>query len=402
MLFEIAQKINLRKHSSLFVLLVGAGCLYLLNVVLYFYLSSNEYAKYGLISSYLAIVTVFSGFGFDQVLTRYAVQNEEGMSLPRSTIIPSFTLVVFSSLVFALLFNMFFLRGSFFISFFISVLSGIALYYFTVFRLVSFFVSAQMQKNLWKIFVPIVVYVYAVYFELDSTVILQSILFLMFITAVLGFFTYCSTNIQFFSGRAYDWKLLFGYFFAMIIMNFLTSSDRFIVEYKIGSDELAKYFFLQNIFLFPLTQLQNYFGFKDVTHFKRGVSSTFLAKKTANNLIVSLIVSFMILIIFFFAAQYGILGEGVSFDYAMIFLLLGLGIIRVLYSSLSAAVSVVADYKAINLLNVYSVGVIICGSLYLYLSSKLDLIDVVAVYILYWSARALSYHLYLRRHLGEV
>ena len=267
-----------RQHTSLLILLFGGGGLYVSNVILSFYLSPEDYAKFGLLSAYIAVVTVFSGFGFDQVILRYVKVSGNSVELPAESVIPSILLVIVSSLIFAFLFGSFFWERNIFLLFICSLCSGVTIYYYTLFRVMSHFSAAQIQKNLWKILFPILMGGGLFFDELDADFILDAVVVLLIFSSFLGWFQAREISVGFRKHGWFDWRLLWGYFSAMIIMNFMTAGDRFFIDSLLGAEALARYFFLQNIFLYPLSQLQNYFGFKDVVAFKNHLSVKVLNK----------------------------------------------------------------------------------------------------------------------------
>lgn len=394
----------IRQHFSFFILLLGGGGLYLSNVALSFFLTPDEYAKYGLLSAFVAIVTVFSGFGFDQIILRYAKVSKDCVEIPTETIYPSMILIMVSSLILSVIFGAFFWGQHIWMLFVFSVTSAIVIYYYTLFRISSLFIAAQIQKNAWKILFPIVLGVSLLYFNLDSNYILLSITILMCLTSVLGWFQSKNVNKKFFRQGFYDWNLLWGYFSAMMIMSFMTSGDRFFIDGVLGKEELARYFFLQNIFLFPLSQLQNYFGFKDVVVFKERLNIKLLNEKLLKNVVVSLLASSFILFLFMIVLFVFPVNNyfNISRDWALIGFLIITGLVRVWYASLSAAMSIFADSKMINQSNLLSCVFLLLGGGVLLNVEYQSVFPIVIVFFAFWLQRSVIYYYVLRRGLREV
>lgn len=394
----------IKQHFSFFILLFGGGGLYISNVVLSFYLSPDDYAKYGLLSAYIAIITVFSGFGFDQIILRYSRISEKAVELPVETVGPSILLVVGSSVIFSVLFGLFFWNTHILLLFLCSVTSGVTIYYYTLFRISSHFIAAQVQKNLWKILFPVTLGCAILYVDLEADLTLYAMTFLLLLSSVLGWFQGKTVKVVFFKQGYFDWKLLWGYCSAMLIMNFMTSSDRFFIDGLLGKEELASYFFLQNVFLFPLSQLQNYFGFKDVVTFKKEMSIKLLQEKLRKNMLLSLFACALILTLFASAQLFLPVSDyfKVSRDSGLVALLILTGLVRVWYASLSAAMSVFADSKIINQLNISSCVFLCLGVIFLINIDFATVLPIVIVFLMFWLQRAVAYYLVLRRGLSEV
>lgn len=394
----------IKNHLSFIVLIFGGGGLYLANFILYFYLSSEEYARYGLLSAYISIITVFTGFGFDQVIIKNSKLDNDAIFIPAEMVLPSIFLVLGSGFIFSFLFSFYFWGGDLVILYICAVASGLSLYYYTMFRLSSRFVSAQFQKNLWKFLFPLGVLFFFYKLEANAELILILMVTLIVLTSFLGWIEYKKLKVEYFSHGKFDWHLLWGYFSAMAIMNFMTSSDRFFIDAYLGKEELARFFFFQNVFLFPLIQLQTYFGFKDVVEFKRCLNYSLLKVKLKNNVKISFFVAAALFLIFFIAdlmvpVSYQI---NLSNDWSCILILMLTGILRVWYASLSAAMSVHAESKTINYLNFLSLISILAGSL-LFMSIEINsILVVVLVFLVFWLQRAVSYYFVLWRALREV
>src|SRR5690606_3512312 len=67
---------------------------------------------------------------------------------------------------------------------------------------------------------------------------------------------------------AVSYRLWLNFSLSMLIMNLLNSFDKFLIEYKLSRADLGDYFFLQNIFLSPFSQIQTYAGFKLLALYK--------------------------------------------------------------------------------------------------------------------------------------
>lgn len=395
----------LYKHASFLVLLLGGGGLYISNIVLASILSPVEYGQYGLVMAYVAFVAGFSGVGFDQLITRYAKVEGQKVSIPYRLKAISYFLVLISSVVFAFIYYNFF-SYSFLMFFLLSCLSGLTLYYYTIFRLSSHFVEAQIQKNLWKLFFPVLILIGMWLSQISLHILIVGLIFLLGFTAVHGAVAYHKLDKDTFVDKNVDFSLLFGYAVSMLIMNYITLGDRFVIQKILGDMEVARFFFLQNIFLFPLTQLQTYLGFKDVVCFKSHFSLSLLHEKLIRNFIISLILSLIILLGFFIIYRIADFNSylDVPENGFFIFLLIIMGITRVVYSSLSAAMSVLAGSREINITNIAMLIFLILGGLLLFLLRDLSisLEFICIVFLGFWLFRIATYYILLKRKANEI
>jgi O-antigen/teichoic acid export membrane protein len=387
----------LSKHFSFLVLLSGSGIYYLFNLVLKYILNDEEYGDYGLFHSFVSIALTFAVVGGDQLLLRLASIKNGDVVIPKKVMYLNVGLLTLFSVLSPIIFIYYSnIKLSFISLFLCSLLSGINIILFTVLRLKGAFTMAQVQKNGWKIILFMIAMVYFL-FELKITV--QAITYFNIIsigiTTVLLFGSKEELNFKIKNKSNLDYKLWFNFALSMLIMNLISYGDRFIIDTQIGRADVGHYFFLQNLFLFPLIQLQTYSGFRELVAFKRNYSSSLLKSSLKRNLLLGLMSSVLLI---------GIIGI-LSFivkdaeinwyqDWLIILFLMTIGLFRVCYSVLSAALGAVGNANQIRLTNLSTI--IFSIFLFFLLSQFGFTLENITIFMAFiWLGRGLSYYFVL-------
>lgn len=259
------------KHISFLILITGSITFYLLNILLKEYFTINEYGEYGLFNSFLSIIMTFSLMGGDQLLMRTGIKDNKELIIPFKI----FKAIIIIAVIFSLISSLFYYKHfnlslNYFSLLVVVLLSSLTLLSFSVFRINDMYVAAQIQKNGWRIILVILVFLMLLSFKkitLEQVVIL--LIASLFGLLVYGLIKFKATNLRDNKEYKLDYRLWAGYAFSMLIMNIISYSDRFIIDRYLGKSEVGDYFYLQNFFLFPLTQVQAYVGFKELNVFKK-------------------------------------------------------------------------------------------------------------------------------------
>jgi O-antigen/teichoic acid export membrane protein len=394
-----SMKKNIIKHFSFFVLLVSSGVYFLFNLWLKYVLKEVEYGDYGLLNSYITIAMAFGVMGADQSLMRTAEFKKRfvvGLKMIKFNLllIFLFTLIAPSVLVF------YFKSDANFIQVVIcTFLSGFSVLIFSIFRISQFFTRAQLQKNLWRFLVFFICFFYFLIInKLTVDVILVAINLGLFVTILLAIKPIILLKIKLKKNEALDYKLWFGFFIAMLIMNILSNADRFIIDKFVGRAEVGHYFFLQNLFLFPLTQVQNYSGFREITVFKKEFTMAKLKESLKRNFYISLGLSLLLVfgfsVLSFFFIHTSL--ELTVTDKWVIFLLLLNGTVRIIYSVLSAAMGAIGNNQIIKKTNLWTI-VVFCAISFLFCFVTFGIIYISLMFVLFWLSRAIIFYIYLNK-----
>jgi hypothetical protein len=281
-----------------------------------------------------------------------------------------------------------------------SVLSGITILTYSIFRISKYYVNAQVQKNLWKIIVFLFCYSFLAFTgHINTEVVLLGINAGLFVSVLIALPAFFKLKVVARAGGAIDFGLWSGFFFAMAIMSLMTNADKFLIDTYIGRSQAGHYFFMQNIFLFPLTQIQNYSGFRELAVFKEAFTIQKLNASLKRNTVIAVALSLLLLGGFILAAAF-VPGHLTHLTYAdtwIVILFLLNGSCRVLYSVVSAAMGAVGDHAMIRNANAWTVAVFLV-LIALFAHGSISLVSVSMLFLAFWTARAIIFYLHLTKH----
>ena len=381
---------NTKKHLSLAIIIFGAGCFFLSNILLKEVLNEEAYGQYSITITYFSVIFIFGLLGLEQIFLRYsnfiATNTIETQKFQVSLIVK--TILLTSTI--GTLFFIFYFKEEFKINFILLYLSSISivalLYLFNIFRLNSNFVFAQLVSNFWRIILLVLA---AVLFFLkisDLNVLLNFIMLgilFSFLFALFIFFKRIHTPKDIL-------KTSFQFFISISTFSLLTFGDRFVIQNKFGFEQFGNYFYLTNFFLAPFSILQNYIGFKQLIFFKNNF--TIEAFNAFNKKVI--LFGILLAVFLFIMPNLLMYFKIISFEFdkyiSITILLLILGIIRLYSSSITSAFEAktnVDSLKKANLIFILSALVIVVFAILVFNSLEL----IIATVILIWLLRTLVY-----------
>jgi O-antigen/teichoic acid export membrane protein len=382
------------KHFSFFILAGSSVAFYIFNILLKYIVSANEYGEFSLFNGFVSIALSYALLGGDQLIIRNSEKSENILVINKRDIVLCLFMLAIFTIISSLFLNRFFNTEVNILSLILlSLFIGGTIFFYAIFRVNSEFVLSQIMRNGWKLLILIfAVVLYLMNIKINMTSITLVFIFSFAIVFLLGWLRFNHENIKFENIKPLDYKLWSGFAVSMLAINILTFSDRFLIDHFIGRTETGQYFFLQNLFLFPLTQVQNYAGFIDLVKFKTNFSQKILNKNIGNNFFLAISLSLALLgFVLLFESATGILKINWNNDILLIVLILLSGILRIVYASLSAAMGATGDTKKVwttNLLTLLSI--LIFYILLFYIG--FTLINILLFVNILWLFRCLFYY----------
>ena len=393
---------SIKKHISLLVIVFGAGCLFLSNIITKNIFSKEEYGKYSVIITYFSLLYLFGIFGTEQGFIRFSNRKEKGVvETHKSQIILVFCIALFSSIVGGVFFKLYYSdillnNGLLFISGFCII---ILLFLFNTLRLNEDFALSQLISNYWRIslFALSLFYLLCNHsgFEnyitiLAINIVLGTVLAFFFVFRKIKF-TYSKTKIDLSS-------TFFHFFLAISTFTLLTFSDRFLVENKFSIEEFGNYFYLTNLFLAPYSILQNYIGFKQLVLFKNNFTVEYFNKQNRKSIIIGLFLGAFLLGAANIVSYFKILDFDFKNTIYIVLLLILTGILRLYSASILAAFEAkvsVETLKKSNIIIIIITSVVLTIAIYAAKSLEAILFCVAII----WVLRALvQRYLLLKQH----
>lgn len=374
-------------------MIAGAGSVFLVNIVLKATLSDFEYGEYSIFITFLQVCVSFGFLGLEQVFLRLSeVSKENDILTDKKLLKITLGVGLLLSLLLSLVFSKVFLKIE--IAFTLLILltfsTSLMMFLYNIVRLKKQFVTAQLFSNMWKYIILAITAVLLINGAASTKTLIEVFTYTA-IGSVVVFSIYVVKNVPFKFTDSFALSTISRYSFhfilSMLTLTFIGFFDRFYIKAFFGSSAFGTYFYLSTIFYFPFALLQGYIGFKELVFFKTNASLPILKKKLIRVNFLSLGIA---------VAIYGtayilnilevIPAIAFNLNATLIFILMGLGVLRINYSMLSSVLGAIGSIKIIRNANIQSIVfiVLIFSLSYRYLES----IEAVAFCILLvWISR---------------
>lgn len=339
-------------NVSLLVVVMGA----LSNFALILFIKKfipQSFNTYSLYITYLSIIVSFGLVGFDQIMLRLS-KIESGKIILSKDI---FLSIIISGIIAPVLISYYFSLKYEDLSFALLTLSGFSInsmiLAYNTLRLNKSFFKSQLFHNGYKILflLAFVILYFFITISVDYVVLIAtSILCFFGISAVFKLFQNISISQE-------KTSSLLNYFLSfsmnMALLTMLSYGERILIANELGEEVFGKYFYYSTIFLFPLTLLQYYVGFKELVFFKERVDKKLLHSKLIKIFIGGcLLVTAVILTVKIDRGTF--LTIDIKNNLMLVVLLSALGIIKLIYGLFSALMGAKAEYKDIYLINIFT------------------------------------------------
>lgn len=383
------------KNFSFLVLLMSSLLFFITNIILKKNMDSLNYGDYALLLTLVSISSSLGFFGAEQLVLRYSYVKENILYI-NSQILINLGASLFIFCIIFLLFGQFYLPANSLLQLVLFLNVIFLMLFYNIYRLLKKFTLSQLLYNSWKYFLflyilykinKLIVFFDIFYFLMVSTFIA------VIISAALFFKNY---KIQFYIKKNENITMMqINFFISMLIVTFLSFGDRLLVEYYIDTSSVGIYFYYVTVVLFPYVLFQSYFGFKELTSFRENFSISILNKKIFNVIIFSFLLSSVIGIFL-------LILNNLNFDsfrdiklnnYILIGILMLTGVLKIIYSILSAAVGATVNTKRVKTLNYYNIAITSLIVFYFFIFVKIVTIELIAIlYLLLWLSRVIIYY----------
>ena len=338
-------------NVSLIILLLGA----LSNFLLILFLRKDFpdiFTPLSLYLTYLGIIGGFGFLGFDQVYLRLA-----RVTNPKPSIgINVYVLLLSLMLLVPIGFASYFARYEY-LDFWQLYISGVSINAimlgFNANRLRKNFSLAQGLKNSFKVL--FILGAWWMLLLIKDTIAINSLFYqasiLLLIcgsVSIISFWRNTQVENKRSSGIVL-FAISFGLNIALITV--LGYGERILIADKINEETFATYFYYLTIFLFPLTLLQEYVGFKELVYFKEKIEKTKVHNKIVQ-LIGLGIVTYLAILVVIWLDNGRFLKVNLANDYMLITWMSILGLVKLVYSLFSAILGARGETKDINHINI--------------------------------------------------
>ncbi len=391
-------KSHIIKHASIFVLGIASVSFFLLNILLKNILSPQDYGLYSILITYCSLISSFGLFGLDQVLLRTSVIEGKEIAVDSRLISMVLFVLLFMSLISSSVVSKYYDFGISYLNLILlsSFLILIKLSY-QILRLLSKFTYSQFALNIWKLGLPLLLFLsLSIGFDITLSSITKYLFYCCLLSLGSYFLFYSKINFKKLKYTQKDLiKFASGFFLTLFTLSVLNFSDRFIIERKFGLEEIGNYFFYVNLFLYPFTFFSTYIGFRELVSFKKAFSMDVFNKKLvlAMKLAILFGVIYLLLIL---SLDYFHIFDFNLYDYKLvIFLLMLWGIIKVVASLLSSAIGALTSQQDLNRINLLSIILIFSLGLVIYYCHTIT--SIIISFLIVWVIRYSLYYLLLYR-----
>ena len=391
-------KSHIIKHASIFVLGIASVSFFLLNILLKDILSPQDYGLYSILITYCSLISSFGLFGLDQVLLRTSVIEGKEIAVDSRLISMVLFVLLFMSLISSSVVSKYYDFGISYLNLILlsSFLILIKLSY-QILRLLSKFTYSQFALNIWKLGLPLLLFLsLSMGFDITLSSITKYLFYCCLLSLGSYFLFYSKINFKKLKYTQKDLiKFASGFFLTLFTLSVLNFSDRFIIERKFGLEEIGNYFFYVNLFLYPFTFFSTYIGFRELVSFKKAFSIDVFNKKLvlATKLAILFGVIYLLLIL---SLDYLHIFDFNLDDYKLvIFLLMLWGIIKVVASLLSSAIGALTSQQDLNRINLLSIILIFSLGLVIYYCHTIT--SIIISFLIVWVIRYSLYYLLVYR-----
>lgn len=351
----------------------------------------GSFNQYTLLITYISICASFGLLGMDQVFIRISISEDKKNYLSRNL----FYYLILSGLIFSIAGAAYFhfAYGFDFISLFlISISISLILWAFNCLRLIKKFTESQIINNSYKA-VLIIILLFFLGKHLDFDVFLKLFSAIIAVLGVVAAVVISKTlKISKKEHTAFG-HLWLSFLINLGLLTFIGYGDRLVIDSLYGPDAMGMYFYYLTIFLFPLTLLQYYIGFKEIVHFKSNFDKGILFKKLTQIVMLSVVV---ILITYAIALidNNHFLKVNFKEDLITILLLSFLGICKMIYALFSALIGAKGHSNQLYGVSVVTLLIIGISALILILLPNLGLNYIILTLIAIFASR--SAYIYLK------
>lgn len=380
----------LLSNISFAILVLGAGSNFLITLVIKKFFGQDDFNSYSLFLTFIGIVSSFGLLGFDQIFLRLSKIESKQITINSDIL---FFLILAAFIAPTLLSYYFYSIHTADITIYQFIVTGIGINViiltYNIFRLTEQFSKSQIFKNGFKVsaLVFTVTFVLVLKSEISIFNIIDFITLAIVLFALSGvWFLY--KNIKIVKKTTVNlFNFFLSYSINLAIITALGFGERLIILENISENDFGKYFYYATIFLFPLTLVQQYVGFKELVGFKLKVNRTVVNKKIKKIVLLGTLLIIIVIVAAIIDNGYFLQVDFIT-DFWLITVLAILGLVKLVYGLFSAILGAVGIVKEIYLLNLFTaVFILICLSYLFFI--KLNLVTITTSLVLVFLFRSL-------------
>lgn len=339
-----------RNNTSLVLVVLGSLSNFLLILFLKKF-APDTFNSFSLYITYISIVVSFGLIGFDQIFLRLSEIEKERVLISKDIFISILITSIVAPAAISYYFNSHYDSLPFIYLFVSGVGINFLILAYNALRLRRRFLKSQAFNNGYKIFFLLVSAFMSLIFSITINQLLLAATLIICLFSVFALFSLTK------SLKISDTKTpsLFNFFFSFSVniglLTLLSYGERILIVNELGEDVFGKYFYYSTVFLFPLTLIQYYVGFKELVVFKEKVEKSYLYNKLLKIFVIGILLVGTILSVVWIDG-----GRFLQIDFKQnilfICLLTVLGITKLMYGLFSALLGAQAKYRDLYIINI--------------------------------------------------
>ncbi len=391
---------KIAQHQSLYVIGFGAISFFLANIILKEKLSAVQYGEYSLLITYFSMIYIYGLLGLEQVFVKYSYIKQKAIIeinvfLAYLLFVAIICSTIASSSFFLICYGDIPLNSMLLVFTTLCMISLLLIY--SIFRINSNFVLAQLIVNGFKIFLFFLILFSLVFDSINYNQILFGITIGIIFSFVIGLiYVHRKLDINYVNtiNRKTILTVAFYFFISTFTFSVINFADRFIIDSRFGIEKFGDYFYLSNIFLAPFSILQNYIGFKKLVDYKNEFNVKSFNKNNLTNLYIGISLSILLLILYYCIIFIELLNFDFSRYFSCIVLIMILGIIKLYSSGIYPAFDIHINVKFLKISKVLIllISFTILGLAYVYAES---LETIIVALIIIWVVKTLMLKYFL-------
>lgn len=345
-----------RRHISLVVLVLAGLSHFSLTIYLRANLSAVGFGQVSMFFTVLAMMWSFGLLGSEQSFLRHArLVNSTQITISPQLIRYLITSALVGAIGFSISLYHYAPLGKWSLAYFPFSLSLLfVLFLYNYFRLRQSFFWSQCYAGAWRLLLPLILIPLARLQEISYEAVVLSVMVIVGCAAGIGFIhlrTGAKPVVEGYQQPALL-SLTVQFLISLLLLSIFETADRLLVEHLFGIAVAGTYFYYLSVALFPFSFLQSYLGFRELPIFKGSFTLSLVHRKLCDALMLGTALVLLILLLVVSADRLAFLPRSLALDdHALLYPLLATGLVRVLYSILSAAMGARAEARIIWRIN---------------------------------------------------
>jgi len=375
-------------------MILGAGSQLFSSILLYNILTPTDYGLYSLLLTYIATIFSFGLLGLEQTFLRLCVVRKGDVYINKYLGMLLFCGLFVGPLSLTVLAKLFFIKDMSIITLYcLSLMSAYLMFVYNFKRISGDFVASQFVSNIWKIGVLFSLFLFP-FIKITFTYLTMVILVMFCLCSMYFLYQMYITPVRILRAKSEQMNeivgLSFSFLFSMGVLTVLSFFDRYLISIKFDVVLFGDYFFLVNVFVYPFVLFANYYGFRKLVEFKESFDFSLFKQELITLFVKVLFFGVCYICIVLFLSQTSYLAYDFYAFSGLIVPLVVFGGIKILYSSISAAMGARGHGRYIFQSNLITLFLVVVFGVTIFFID-VDIVFIAWIMVFLWLCRSILY-----------